>query len=118
MCIRDRSYTTFMYSNLKINPEVTGIFGEVKVSLDVENTGKRAGRETVQLYVRDRHASVTVPVKELKGFEKISLAPGEKKTVEFRLTMMTWLCITGTWSLLPNPEYSRSWLAAPQPISD
>jgi len=80
------SYTTFMYSNLKINPEVTGIFGEVKVSLDVENTGKRAGRETVQLYVRDRHASVTVPVKELKGFEKISLAPGEKKTVEFRLT--------------------------------
>ncbi len=80
------SYTTFRYSNLIINPEVTGIFGEVKVSLDVENTGSRAGREAVQLYVRDRYASVTVPVKELKGFEKVSLEPGEKKSVEFRLT--------------------------------
>jgi beta-glucosidase len=79
------SYTSFEYSNLKISPEVTGLYGGVKVNLDVKNTGARAGKEVVQLYIRDRHASVTVPVKELKGFEKVSLQPGEMKTVEFRL---------------------------------
>lgn len=80
------SYTTFEYSNLRITPEVTGPAGEVNVSVDVKNSGSREGREVVQLYINDEYSSVSTPVKELKGFEKISLAPGEKKTVKFRLT--------------------------------
>jgi beta-glucosidase len=80
------SYTTFEYSNLRITPEVTGPAGEVNVSVDVKNTGSREGCEVVQLYINDEYSSVSTPVKELKGFEKICLAPGEKKTVKFRLT--------------------------------
>ena len=54
--------------------------------MDVTNIGKRAGTETVQLYIRDLVSSVTRPVKELKGFQKISLEPGETKTVELEIT--------------------------------
>jgi beta-glucosidase len=79
------SYTTFEYSNLRIEPKVTGTFGELKVSLDVSNSGKRKGKEVVQLYVRDQFASVTLPVKELRGFEKVLLEPGETKTIQFTL---------------------------------
>ena len=79
------SYTKFEYSNLQINPGVTGDYGEVSVKATVRNTGDRKGSEVVQLYIRDLIASVTVPVKELKGFEKIMLEPGEQKIVEFRL---------------------------------
>jgi beta-glucosidase len=57
------------------------------VSCEVKNTGKVAGEEVVQLYLRDLVGSVTRPVKELKGFRKISLAPGEAKTVSFKLTI-------------------------------
>jgi len=79
------SYTTFKYSNLKIeNPEVT-IPGMVKISAEVANTGAVGGHEVVQLYVRDVAASVTRPIKELKGFERIYLQPGEAKTVTFNL---------------------------------
>jgi beta-glucosidase len=79
------SYTTFIYGNLTINPKETGAYGEVKVSVDVTNTGKRSGEEVVQLYVRDVQSSVISPVKELQGFRKIALEPGERKTVEFTL---------------------------------
>lgn len=79
------SYTTFEYSNLKINPSSTGEYGEINVIVDVKNTGQIEGKEVVQLYIRDLLASVTVPVKELKGFSKISLKPGESKTVSFKL---------------------------------
>jgi len=79
------SYTTFEYTNLQIIPKETGPLGEITVSVDVTNTGKRSGEEVVQLYIRDIKASVVVPVKELQGFNKISLKPGEKKTVEFTL---------------------------------
>ena len=57
----------------------------VEVSVDIKNTGERAGREVVQLYVADKESTVIRPVKELKGFEKVELAPGEKKTVTFIL---------------------------------
>jgi beta-glucosidase len=77
------SYTTFVYSNAKINPARIGVDGETKVSVTVTNTGKRAGDETVQLYIRDLVSSVTRPIKELKDFKRISLAAGESKTVEF-----------------------------------
>lgn len=79
------SYTKFEYSNLQIDPREIGTYGEVRISVDVENSGGRKGNEVVQLYIRDLIASVTVPVKELKGFKKIMLEPGEQKTVEFRL---------------------------------
>ena len=79
------SYTKFEYSNLQINPTETGDYGEISISVDVKNTGDRRGKEVVQLYIRDLIASVTVPVKELKGFKKIMLEPGEQKTVDFKL---------------------------------
>ena len=79
------SYTTFEYSDLKVNDSVNGDV-YANVSVNVKNTGKYKGEEVVQLYVRDEVASVTRPIKELKGFEKISLEPGESKTVTFDIT--------------------------------
>jgi beta-xylosidase len=80
------SYTTFAYSNLKVNPARIGVAGDTKVSVTVTNTGKRAGAEVVQLYIRDLVSSVTRPIMELKDFRRVSLAPGESKTVEFVIT--------------------------------
>jgi beta-glucosidase len=80
------SYTTFEYSNLQITPKETGTAGEIFVSADVKNTGKHEGSEVVQLYFDDVISSMSTPAKELAGFEKVSLAPGEKKTVKFKLT--------------------------------
>jgi beta-glucosidase len=80
------SYTSFEYSNLQITPKEIGPAGEVYVSVDVKNTGKRDGSEVVQLYIDDVISSMSTPVKELKGFEKLSLAAGETKTVRFKLT--------------------------------
>jgi beta-glucosidase len=80
------SYTTFEYSNLVVGAKEIGTQGSVEVSADVSNAGSRAGEEVVQLYINDVVSSVTRPVKELKGFQKIALQPGEKKTVRFTLT--------------------------------
>src|SRR5215468_11165212 len=80
------SYTTFAYSNLNVNPARIGVAGETKVSVVVSNTGKRAGDEIVQLYIRDLVSSVTRPVMELKDFKRITLSPGESKTVNFMIT--------------------------------
>jgi beta-xylosidase len=80
------SYTTFEYSNLKVTPAQIGASGRAEVSVTVTNTGKRSGDEVVQLYVRDLVSSVTRPVMELKDFKRISLAPGESKTVNFTIT--------------------------------
>lgn len=80
------SYTTFEYKNLKVAPAVIGPAQTARVSIDVSNTGDRAGDEVVQMYIRDVVSSVTRPVKELKGFERIHLKPGETKTVEFQIT--------------------------------
>ncbi|GIU77077.1 MAG: beta-glucosidase [Bryobacteraceae bacterium] len=79
------SYTSFEYSNLRIETPRVRRDGEVRLSVDVANTGARAGAEVVQLYIRDVLASVTTPVKQLRGFERIELNPGEKKTVRFTL---------------------------------
>jgi beta-glucosidase len=79
------SYTTFEFSKLKIEPLVISLDGTVKIKVDVKNTGKREGDEVVQLYVNDVVASVTRPVKELKGFERIHLKSDEKKTVTFQV---------------------------------
>ncbi|HEX7363552.1 MAG TPA: glycoside hydrolase family 3 C-terminal domain-containing protein, partial [Dehalococcoidia bacterium] len=79
------SYTTFMLSNLRLAPKRVSVDGKISIKVDVANTGTRNGEEVVQLYVNDIVASVTRPVKELKGFKRISLEPAEKKTVEFEL---------------------------------
>jgi beta-glucosidase len=80
------SYTTFAYSSLKLDQTRIGAADNARVSVVVTNTGKRAGDETVQLYIRDLVSSVTRPIMELKDFKRISLAPGESKTVEFVIT--------------------------------
>ncbi|MDX6402756.1 MAG: beta-glucosidase [Blastocatellia bacterium] len=80
------SYTQFQLSNLRLSQRTIRPDGRVTVSVEVTNTGKRAGDEVVQLYTRDVAASVTRPVRELKGFQRITLRPGEKRMVEFTLT--------------------------------
>ena len=79
------SYTTFEYSNAKAAKSVMKADGTLKVSVDVVNTGDRDGAEIVQLYIADTEASVDRPSKELKGFEKVYLKAGEKKTVTFEI---------------------------------
>jgi beta-glucosidase len=79
------SYTTFEYSDIKINPESVLPGGYVDISFRIKNTGNIAGDEVVQLYIHDEWASVERPVKELKGFKRIHLKPGEEKRVTFRL---------------------------------
>jgi len=103
------SYTQFQYSNLRIDPAQIYAGGDAKVSVDVENTGKRAGEETVQLYVHERYAPVSTPVKQLHGFERIALEPGERKTVTMTLTPndlmvldrnMHWVVVPGTFDIM------------------
>jgi beta-glucosidase len=80
------SYTTFAYENIHIDPSATGVQGRVTVRCTVRNTGKLAGDEVVQLYIRDDYSSVTTYVKVLRGFERVHLAAGEEKTLDFVLT--------------------------------
>lgn len=81
------SYTTFAYSDLKLSSETITDGGDIVVSVTVKNTGKLEGKEVVQLYTNDEYASITPNVKRLKGFKKITLRPGESKTVSFKLTV-------------------------------
>jgi len=80
------SYTKFRFANLKLSKQKIRKNETVTVKVDVTNTGKYAGDEIVQLYIRDRVSSVTRPVKELKGFKRISLKPGETKSVALKIT--------------------------------
>lgn len=83
------SYTTFEYSDLFLSNTEMNAAGELTATVTVKNTGKMAGQETVQLYLRDYVGSVTRPVKELKGFEKIMLKPGEEQKVQFTINNET-----------------------------
>jgi beta-glucosidase len=80
------SYTTFEISTPRLEKTSIGKTENVKVKVDVKNTGSRRGDEVVQLYIRDKVSSVTRPVKELKDFKRITLEPGEQKTVELLIT--------------------------------
>ncbi len=80
------SYTSFQYSDVALSAPSMGLDGSVTATVTVTNTGKRDGAEVVQLYIRDLVGSITRPVKELKGFEKIFLKAGESKTVSFKIT--------------------------------
>jgi len=90
------SYTTFAFDNLKLDRSTAMTGDTVKVSVDVKNTGSRAGDEVVQLYMHQQYGSASRPVRELKGFERVTLAPGESKTVTFSL----------------GPDERRYWSAA------
>jgi len=80
------SYTAFCYHNFKVHGHIFSINDIIKVSVEITNSGNYDGKEVAQLYIRDLFASVTRPVKELKGFELVFLKTGETKTVEFNLT--------------------------------
>ncbi len=80
------SYTRFEYSNIKLSADQIKMGDKLTVTADIKNTGKVIGEEVVQLYVRDLFGSVTRPVKELKGFTRVALQPGESKTVSFDLS--------------------------------
>ena len=80
------SYTSFSVGAPRLNRKTIATDGSARVSVEVKNTGARAGAEVVQLYIRDLVSSVTRPVKELKGFRKVRLAPGEAATVSFEIT--------------------------------
>lgn len=110
------SYTTFKYANLRVSPDRTGPQGQATVTVEVTNTGKMAGDEIVQMYIRDEVSSVTRPIKELKGFARIHLAPGEAKTVHFPIMPeklsflnedMKRVVEHGTFSIMVGPS-SRS----------
>ena len=79
------SYTTFAYSGLHVQTPAPGTPGPVMVRVAVRNTGKRAGDDVVQLYFREVVTSIETPVRSLGGFERVSLAPNEAKTVSFTL---------------------------------
>lgn len=80
------SYTTFKYNNLKVSSNTMNMNGALTVSVEVSNTGSVAGKEVVQLYIQDLVGTITRPVKELKGFQKIELKAGETKKVEFSIS--------------------------------
>lgn len=81
------SYTKFEYSNMKISSTKMAANDKITVSIDVKNTGNFDGKEIVQLYIRDLVGSITRPVKELKGFEKVEIKKGETKTISFPITV-------------------------------
>ena len=103
------SYTTFKYSDLKVSKPIFGKKERVEVSVSITNTGKAEGKEVVQMYLGNKINSVTTPVMALKGFDKISLKPGETKTVKFTITpediaiwntQMKWVTEPGTFDVM------------------
>ncbi len=110
------SYTTFAYDSLKVSGKEYSFKDTIVASVKITNTGSVEGEEIVQFYVRDLLGSVTRPVKELKGFEKVKLAPGESKNVIFKLTSsdlafhtadMTFKAEPGAFWLMAGPDSER-----------
>jgi beta-glucosidase len=96
------SYTSFEYSNLKTSAEQIGADGEITVSVDVRNSGSRAGDEVVQMYVSHVGSKVERPIEELKGFQRLRLDPGKKTTVRLRLRAVDlayWSVEKGAWDV-------------------
>ena len=103
------SYTKYEYSNIRIDPAQIQPAGEARVSVDVKNVGGRAGEETVQLYLHETFAPVSTPVKQLRGFERVALKPGETKSVTMVLTPedlqlldsnMHWVVVPGEFQIM------------------
>ena len=99
------SFTSFAYSNLRTSAEQLKSGGEITVSVDVRNTGPRAGDEVVQMYVAHVNSKVERPIEELKGFKRIALQPGEIKTVSLPLqasALAYWNSIRGAFEVEPD----------------
>jgi beta-glucosidase len=104
-------YTRFAYGDLAVSPaRITPASGEVRVSATITNTGRRAGAETVQLYLRDLVGSTTRPVKELRGFQRVELAAGEKKTVTFTLRPADLAVLDHAFRPVVEPGAFRVWV--------
>jgi beta-glucosidase len=111
------SYTTFAFENLHLEPAEIGAAGQTTASVDVTNTGNREGDEVAQLYIHQRVASVTRPVMELRGFERITLKPGERTTVRFKITPielqmlnrdMHWAVEPGTFDIMVGSSSAQT----------
>jgi beta-glucosidase len=107
------TYTTFQYSNLKVETPTVSPSGMIRVSAEIHNSGQREGTEVVQLYVHDNVAPTSRPVRELKGFTRVALAPGQSKTVEFSVEAndvgsydpdMRWVVPAGTYDVWVAPN--------------
>lgn len=109
------SYTTFEYSNLRLSAEVIEAGQSLTISVDVKNTGKMAGDEVVQLYLKDLEASVDVPIHELKGFERVKLQPGESTTVTFTLIPRQMALIDNDGRCILEPGKFRVMVGGRQP---
>ncbi|MEM1780148.1 MAG: glycoside hydrolase family 3 N-terminal domain-containing protein [Desulfurococcaceae archaeon] len=97
------SYTEFEYNDLIVKPKQTTVFGFVEIGVTVENTGKYPGKEVVQLYISRDYSSVTRPLRELKGFCKIYLNPGEKKKIVFRVPIESLAYYDADFKLVIEP---------------
>lgn len=102
-------YTKYQLTNLRVEPARVSPTGRATVSVDVKNLGKRAGVETVELYLHEQYSPVSTPVKQLRGFERVALNAGEKKTVTFQLSPedlelldqdMKWKVVPGTFDIM------------------
>lgn len=105
------SYTTFEYSNLRVSQPRLPLGGKLSVSAEIANTGQRDGEEIVQLYVRDVVASVARPLRELKGFQRVRLRAGEKRTVTFQLTTGDLAFYNAANRLATEPGRFQVWIA-------
>lgn len=105
------SYTTFAYGDVRLSADKMNADGKIKVTCKVTNTGKREAAETVQLYVRDLVGSLIRPVKELKGFEKITLKPGESRDVTFTLSAADLAFHTLDLQRIVEPGEFQVWIA-------
>jgi beta-glucosidase len=99
------SYTTFAYANLRTSAQSIAGDGAIDVSVDLTNTGSRAGDEVVQLYVRYPESKVERPLKQLRGFQRTTLAPGETRTATIRLAaadLAYWDVARHAWTVEPG----------------
>ena len=107
------SYTSFSITNLKVSAPKVKVGSQVTVTAEVTNTGSREGDEVVQLYIHQKAGSDSRPMRELKGFERITLKPGETKTVSFKLGLAElgyWSTNAGKW--VQEPEAFDIWVGA------
>ena len=97
------SYTSYEYSNLTLSHNDINKDGELEVSIDVKNTGKYKGTEIVQFYMNDIYSSVTTPIKELRGFERVTLNPGESKKVVVKIPVSSFALVDSRCKYLVEP---------------
>ena len=97
------SYTAFEFSSLRLDPPIMAADGATTATVTVTNTGNRSGDEVVQLYITDDYASIARPMRELRGFKRISLNPGQQQTVSFPITFEALkFCKDGQWVVEPG----------------